>query len=92
MWSLLRTTMPPFDCALGCELEPGGNVGVHVQDKCSEIVICIEGAGEACVNDEVTALAPGVVVALPLGDELALSNTSKTHPLRYVIVKAVAPE
>jgi hypothetical protein len=33
-------------------------------------------------------LAPGVVVALPLGDTLALSNTSKTEPLRYLIIKA----
>jgi mannose-6-phosphate isomerase-like protein (cupin superfamily) len=88
VWSLLRTAMPPFDCALGCELEAGGSVGVHVQDKCSEIVICIEGAGEACVNDAVTTLAPGVVVALPLGDTLALSNTSSSMPLRYMIVKA----
>ncbi len=89
VWSLLRTAMPPFDCALGCELDAGGSVGVHVQEKCSEIIICIEGTGEACVDDEVTTLGPGVVVALPLGRTLALSNTSSTHPLRYMIVKAV---
>ena len=81
--------MAPFDCALGCELEPGGNVGPHVQDVCSEIVVCIAGEGEACVEDDVTVLSPGVVVALPLGDTLALSNTSKTETLRYLIIKAV---
>lgn len=89
MWSLLRTTMPPFDCALGCELDPSGSVGVHVQDKCSELIIGLEGAGEVSVNDVVTTLAPGVVVALPLGDTLAVSNTSSSAPLRYMIVKAV---
>jgi quercetin dioxygenase-like cupin family protein len=64
-------------------------VGVHVQDKCSEVIVCITGEGEACVNEDVTTFVPGVVVALPLGDELALSNTSATEPLRYMIIKAV---
>lgn len=89
VWSLLRSALPPFDCALGCELEPFGNVGPHVQDRCSEIIVCVSGEGEACVEDDVTQLAPGVVVSLPLGDTLALSNTSKTEPLRYLIIKAV---
>lgn len=88
VWSLLRGVLAPFDCALGCELEPGGSVGSHVQDVCAEIVVCVSGEGEACVEDDVTALAPGVVVPLPLGDTLALSNTSKTEWLRYLIVKA----
>lgn len=90
VWSLLRTTLPPFDCALGCELEPGGFVGAHVQDKCSEVILCIAGEGEACVEEEVTQLAPGAIVELPLGDTLSLSNTSKTEWLRYVIVKAIS--
>ena len=89
MWSLLRTAMPPFDCALGCELEPHGSVGPHVQDKCSEVIVCIEGEGEACVEEDVTELKPGVCVALPLGDTLSLSNTSATKPLRYMIIKAI---
>lgn len=88
VWSLLTVRLPPFDCVLGCELDPLGEVGRHVQDKCDEVVIVTEGEGEAKVGGEAIALAPGVVVPLPLGATLALENTSPVEALRYVIVKA----
>ena len=90
VWSLMDGALPPFDCVLGCELDPGGSVGVHVQDRCTEIVIVTEGRGVARVGHDMVQLEPGVVVPLPLGESLALRNDSQTDLLRYLIVK-VAP-
>jgi hypothetical protein len=87
VWSLMDGALPPFDCVLGCELDPGGSVGVHVQDRCSEVVIVTEGHGEARVGAGTIALTPGTVVRLPLGEKLALSNGSEVDVMRYLIVK-----
>lgn len=63
-------------------------MGPHVQDRCAEVVIVTEGRGQAFVDDETFDLSPGIVVPLPLGATLALSNASDREPLRYLIVKA----
>jgi quercetin dioxygenase-like cupin family protein len=89
VWSLLERPVPPFDCVLGCELDPGGSVGPHVQERCAEIVIVTEGRGRARVGGGPVDLEPGVVVQLPLGQTLALVNGSDDAPLRYLIVKAL---
>jgi mannose-6-phosphate isomerase-like protein (cupin superfamily) len=73
---------------LGCELDPGGQVGAHLQEDCAEVVIVTEGEGVAKVSGNPVTLTPGVVVPLPLGVSLELSNGSKSKPLRYLIVKA----
>jgi mannose-6-phosphate isomerase-like protein (cupin superfamily) len=90
VWSLMDGALPPFDCVLGCELDAGGSVGVHVQDRCSEVVIVTEGHGEAKVGNATVPLAPGAVVRLPLGEKLGLTNGSEVDQLRYLIVKVVA--
>jgi mannose-6-phosphate isomerase-like protein (cupin superfamily) len=90
VWSLMDGALPPFDCVLGCELDPAGSVGVHVQNQCTEVVIVTEGHGEAKVGDATIALTPGVVVRLPLGEKLALANGSEVDLLRYLIVKVNA--
>ncbi len=87
VWSLLDGPLPPFDCVLGCELDAGGAVGAHVQDRCTEIVIVTEGHGQARVGDVAMPLVPGAVVRLPLGEKLALTNGSDVDVLRYLIVK-----
>ena len=87
VWSLMDGPLPPFDCVLGCELDPGGTVGAHVQDACTEVVIVTEGRGHARAGDQSIPLAPGTVVRLPLGEMLALRNGSDTEVLRYLIVK-----
>ena len=89
VWSLMDGALPPFDCVLGCELDPGGAVGTHVQQQCTEVVIVTEGHGEARVGDESVALRPGTVVRLPHGEKLALTNGSEVDVLRYLIVKVV---
>jgi quercetin dioxygenase-like cupin family protein len=78
----------PFEAVLGCELEPGGSVGAHHQQSADEIVLCLEGAGEAKVGEVATALVPGAIAYVPQGALLSLRNDSADKPLRYLIVKA----
>lgn len=89
VWELLPDgPAGPFTAALACELDPGGSVGAHVQARDDEVVVCIEGHGDATVGDAVWELAPGAAVYLPRGATLALRNGSGAAPLRYLIVKA----
>ena len=91
VWDLLPGPPEPFSAVLGCELEPGGSVGKHSQQRDPEIVICIEGEGVAEVSGTEHVLRTGVAVALPHGEPLALRNSSSEHPLRYLIIKAQRP-
>jgi quercetin dioxygenase-like cupin family protein len=89
VWDLLGATpAEPFVAVLACELEPGGSVGRHRQEHFPEIVVCIEGEGDARVDGEAKPLAPGAVVHLPLGSILELVNRSVDEPLSYLIIKA----
>ncbi len=88
VWNLLSVAAPPFTAVLSCELEPGGSVGRHAQQEFPEVVIGLEGQGEASVDGGLHPLTAGEVVYLPLGSVLALTNSSETEPLRYLIVKA----
>jgi quercetin dioxygenase-like cupin family protein len=91
VWDLLgRRDAAPFTAVLACELEPGGSVGRHRQDEYPEIVIGLEGEGEASVDGTAHALEPGALVHLPLGAVLAIANRSSSEPLRYLIIKARA--
>ena len=89
VWDLLGAQrIDPFTAVLGCELEPGGSVGTHVQTHFPEIVIVTGGRGvitAANVRHEVTESS---VVPLPLGATLAIENASQTEPLTYLIIKA----
>ena len=89
VWNLCDADpQPPFDAILACELEAAGSVGAHLQQEFSEVVIVVEGEGVARVGGSPVIMQPGVVVELPLGQTLALENTSPERPLRYLIVKA----
>lgn len=90
VYNLDPSPMPPFAAALWCELEAGGNVGRHLQEHCPEIVLGLEGDGEATVGEQAFPLKAGSVVQLPLGSVLALRNLSSDKPLRYLIIKASA--
>jgi quercetin dioxygenase-like cupin family protein len=93
VWDLLADhakSPAPFTAVLSCELDPGGSVGRHVQEQFPELVIGLEGAGEAAVDGRPQPLDAGDVVHLPLGSVLALRNRSDTEPLRYLIIKARA--
>lgn len=89
VWTLLHQAAGPFTVVLSCALSPGGSVGRHVQEHFPELVIGVEGEGEASVDDQATRLSPGDVVYLPLGSILTIENRSNDAPLRYLIVKAV---
>jgi quercetin dioxygenase-like cupin family protein len=89
VWDLLAGRVAaPFGAVLACELAPGGSVGRHRQQELPEVVIGLEGDGEATVDGEVAPLGPGDVVHLRLGAVLSIHNRSAERPLRYLIVKA----
>lgn len=92
VWNLLADRRaPPFTAVLSCELDPGGRVGRHVQEHFPEIVVGLEGRGEARVADhQPQPLEPGEVVHLPLGKALEIRNLSSDEPLRYLIIKTRA--
>jgi quercetin dioxygenase-like cupin family protein len=89
VWNLLHRAAGPFTAVLSCALSAGGSVGRHVQEHFPELVIGVEGQGEASVDGLATGLSPGDVVYLPLGSILMIENRSTDAPLRYLIVKAV---
>jgi quercetin dioxygenase-like cupin family protein len=88
VWNLMTERAEPFTAVLSCELAPGGSVGPHVQEHYPEIVVGLEGDGQATVNGAPRNLAAGDVVYLALGAVLALENRSTDTPLRYLIIKA----
>lgn len=91
VWDLLGSaSAEPFAAVLYCELEPGGSVGPHVQQELPEIVVGLDGDGEARVDERTLPLRAGDVVHLPLGAVLAIDNRSDEQPLSYLIVKARA--
>ena len=90
VWSLLRRAAEPFTAILSCELVPGGSVGEHCQEEFAEIVIGVDGEGEATVDGAAHRLHAGDVVYLPLGSVLSIVNRLDEAPLRYLIVKARA--
>jgi len=88
VWSLLQERAEPFTAVLSCELDPSGHVGRHKQQEFPEIIIGIEGDGEATIGGVRRALGPGDTVYLPLGEVMELRNLSESAPLRYLIIKA----
>lgn len=86
--SLLHGESAPFTAVLSCVLAPGGSVGPHVQQDFPELVIGVEGQGDARVNGAMHLLDASHAVYLPLGAALEIMNRSEHHPLRYLIVKA----
>jgi quercetin dioxygenase-like cupin family protein len=93
VWDLLGArAAEPFSAVLACELEPGGSVGAHRQLREPELVIGLDGRGEARVDGRAEPLGPGAVVHLPLGARLELENLSDDVPLAYLIVKVRALE
>ena len=87
VWSLMQQAAEPFTAVLWCELEPGGSVGAHRQEAFPEIVVGVEGEGEATVDGKPFPLRAGDMVHLPLDSVLALRCIGEA-PLRYLIIKA----
>jgi len=89
VWNLLgATSTPPFSAVLACELEAGGRVGVHAQQRDPEIIVGLGGNGVAIVDDTSHPLGPGSAVYLPFGSRLSIENSSADEALSYLIVKA----
>jgi len=88
VWDLAPSPIAPFAAVLACELEAAGSVGMHVQESCDEILVAIEGEGDVQASGRSERFRSGVVIELPVGEMLSISNTSREEPLRYLIVKA----
>jgi quercetin dioxygenase-like cupin family protein len=88
VWNLVAAPRAPFAAVLACELDPGGRVGAHVQERYAEVVIVIEGEARVTVNGQASPVGPGGVIELPLGAILAIDNGSNEQLLRYLIIKA----
>lgn len=87
VWNMGACT-PPFSAVLFCELDGGGRVGKHRQDRDDEVVIVVGGEGVVFVDGRSHAAVRGTAVALPLGSTLEIDNASPSEVLSYVIVKA----
>ena len=87
IWNILKQAQEPFSAVLWCELEIGGFVGPHMQQRDPELIICLSGQGMAKVNGKRHELITGELVSLPLGATLSIHNEGE-EPLRYLIVKA----
>jgi quercetin dioxygenase-like cupin family protein len=79
---------PPFSAVLFCELDPGGSVGTHQQERDPELVLGLDGIGEATISGNAEPLEPGSTLYVPFGATLSLRNLSPDEPLRYLIIKA----
>jgi quercetin dioxygenase-like cupin family protein len=88
VWSLVRGAAEPFTAVLSCELAPGGSVGAHVQQEYPELLLGIDGEGEASVDGRKQRVGALSALYLPLGAVLQIVNRSQDEPLRYLIVKA----
>jgi mannose-6-phosphate isomerase-like protein (cupin superfamily) len=87
VWNLLDADAGSFTAILSCELSPAGSVGSHVQQEFPEVVIGVDGDGQATIDGRIRSLCSGDAVYLPLGSVLAIENRSNDAPLRYLIVK-----
>lgn len=91
VWVLDTKPVFPFQVALGCELDPDGIVGSHVQEAgLSELIVFVSGHGLVRVGGHERGVGPGEVVSLPEGSTLFIRNTDPAVPLRYLIFKASA--
>lgn len=89
VWDLLAgRPLAPFTAVLACELEAGGSVGRHFQQRDPEIILCAQGDGEIAIDGHPRPFPPGELAMLPQGSSMALRNLSETAPLRYFIIKA----
>ena len=89
VWDLLAgRPFAPFSAALACELEAGGSVGRHLQQRDPELVLCAQGHGEILVDGKARPFTPGEVALLPHGSSLEIRNGANDRPLRYFIIKA----
>lgn len=77
-----------LSAVLFCELEPGGRVGKHVQQRDDEVIVVLEGEAVIFVDGSAHACGRGSAVPLGFGQALEIDNASPSAPVRYLIVKA----
>jgi quercetin dioxygenase-like cupin family protein len=64
------------------ELEPGAHLGRH-RDSAEELLLVLEGEGEATVGDETARASEGAIVTVPAMEQHDIRNVG-TGPLRVL--------
>jgi mannose-6-phosphate isomerase-like protein (cupin superfamily) len=69
-------------CCVYFELDPGNHVGVHT-DSSEELLVILEGSGEALLGEETAPVREGQVVVVPASVRHDVTNTGG-GPLRVL--------
>jgi mannose-6-phosphate isomerase-like protein (cupin superfamily) len=66
-------------------IPPGGEIGEEVHEGIDQILTFVSGAGEARVDDERKAVAPGDLVVVPAGTRHNFVNTGPNPLVLYTV-------
>jgi mannose-6-phosphate isomerase-like protein (cupin superfamily) len=64
---------------------PGGEIGAETHDGTDQILSFVSGAGEAMVDGETRAVAPGDLVVVPAGTPHNFRNTGANPLVLYTV-------
>lgn len=71
---------------------PKMHAPIHFHEKEEEIIYCLEGAGEAIIEDKVIKIKPGITVFFPAGILHSINNTSKNPIKLYCVFSQILKE
>ncbi|MEZ4180431.1 MAG: phosphomannose isomerase type II C-terminal cupin domain [Candidatus Doudnabacteria bacterium] len=66
------------------EVEPGKRLSYQQHKLRAEHWFVISGSGQAIINDQAHALAPGQSVQIQIGDKHRIDNRQSTEPLVFI--------
>jgi mannose-6-phosphate isomerase-like protein (cupin superfamily) len=66
-------------------IPPGGEIGDEVHETVDQVLIFVEGVGEAILNGEHAAVLPGRLVFVPAGTRHNFVNTGSVDMRLYTI-------
>lgn len=68
-------------------IEPGGEIGAEVHDHVDQVLVFVDGRGEAILDGQTVEVGPGRLVFVPAGTRHNFRNTGD-GPLRLYTVYA----
>ncbi len=66
-------------------VEPGGEIGEEVHDDVDQVLVFVDGTGEAVVDGETSGVAPGDLVFVPAGTRHNFLNRGDTALKLYTV-------
>ena len=66
-------------------IPPGGEIGEEVHDGVDQVLVFVEGQGEAILNGERSVVGPDRLVLVPAGTRHNFANTGSTDLRLYTI-------